>query len=468
MARPARALLALALGTLLVGSRPARAALATHVATAAEQDNPVELDLDLRWRRFQHRAEITREEFDPATKQTIQATELHYQRWTHVMDLRLALGIWHDLELHGDIPYAIQDEQYWDYATVNGQYVKSTSTLQNNTYDADGQCLNADCTQTRPILVSPGTVYRGGWMDPSIGFAWGILNGERDKKLPDDMFPFKERTATWVIGFDYTMPIIQPMDPTAPDPANPDPSNPLSLGSGAHQFDWWMAMSKRVGVVDPYLRIHYTLAAAAGNAYDNCAIAGNDKNNQVMSSWGQLSCQPGSTDPATGKPWDPQNYWAGKTGLEPPQHGGIQVGTEFIPVDEKGSTRLAIGVQLSAEYVSKGRTYTELSDALRKLTYSDEYFTTAAKLTVDLRFNQWVHWVSFLSLGTETPHYITAETVGVDRFGATPGSPPDGLVTLGTPEVNPNYDFRLDQPGQRLRVTQVSDLVLSTDLACNF
>ncbi len=467
MLRSARAVTALALLTLAVGASPAQAALVTDVATAADKDVPVQFNVDLRWRRIQHRAKITREEFDKTTSQTLDVTEMYYQRWTHIMDLKLALGIYHDLEIHGDIPYAIQDEQTWDYAHINGASVKPTSSLQNNPYNTDGSCLNADCTQTRPIVTSPGTVYRGGFMDPSIGFAWGIFNGKRDQKLPKDMFPFKQRTATWVVGFDYTMPIIQPMDPSKANPAAPDPNNPLSLGLGTHRFDWWMAMSKRIGMVDPFFRIHYTLPVAAENAYDNCSAASIDTDNHIMSTGGKKSCDPNGT-------FDPNHYWIGKTGLEYPHYGGMSVGTEFIPIEQPDDLRLAIVVQLSADFVSKGRTYTEMSDALQKLTYADQYFQAGAQLAFDLRLSKWVHWLSYVSLGTETPHFITSETVGKDRWGtvgdncAAPGTAPDGKVCIGSAEVNPNYDFRLDQPGRRLMVTEVSNLVVSSDLSVNF
>lgn len=465
MIRSARFAPAVALLVCLLAEAPARAALVTDVADAADKDNPIDLNLELRWTRTQHRAKVTREFFDSEKSQTLNVTELYYQRWTHVMDMNIALGLYHDLEIHGNIPYGVTDEQYWDYGRVNNVYVGPSSTLQNNHYNTDGSCLNQACSQTRPIVASPGRVFRGGFMDPSVGVAWGIFNGERDDKLPEKMFPWKQRTANWVLGFDYTMPIIDPMDPTSATPAAQaaqDSSKVFPLGLGTHRFDWWMAMSKRIGIVDPFLKIHYTLPVAANNAYDNCAVAGGDTTNSVMSSVGKKLCNPND-------PFDPDHYWVGKTTLQYPHVGGMTVGAEFIPVEDKvQELRFAIGVQIKADFVSKGRTYTELSDALQKLTYADQYFVADARLTFDLRFSKWVHWVSFMSIGTNTPHYITSETVGKDRFGDKPGTPADGVVLIGSAEMNPNYDFRLDQPGRRLRVTEVSVFGLSSMLAVNF
>lgn len=456
------ALIALA---CLTAPAAAHGALITDVADAADGDDPLDVNLDLRWERTQRKSKITREVVDDTQGRTINATELYHQRWRHTLTPSIAIGLFHDLEFHASVPYAIHDEQYWDYARVDGVYVKdSTSTIETNNFDADGNSLGENVT--RPLLTSPGRVFRGGFLDPTIGLAWGIFNGEREKKLPETWFPHKVRTATWVIGFDYTMPIIDAADPTKANPAEPMPNVTLPLGTGAHRFDWWMAMSKRVGIVEPFMKLHYTLPVTSSQAYDNCDIVGADNDHMVMSTSGQELC-----NPSAGADYA---FWRGKTGTQFPHVGGILVGTEIIPVEEENGLRLAIGIQVGAEYTSKGRRFSELSDALKKLTYTDQYFTVDSRLTFDLRVSKWVHFVTTMSLATDTPHFITSESVGKDRFGTpeegkkTSTTPPDGEVAMGSYEANPNYDPRMDQPGHRLRVTDVSVFAVSTMLQVNF
>src|SRR5262245_41900551 len=101
------AALALAATTGLPGS--ARAALITDVADAADKDNPLDVNFDIRWTRTQRQGKILREVFRPDQGQTeagtgtvSEQTELQYKRWTHVVDLKMSIGLYHDLELHAD------------------------------------------------------------------------------------------------------------------------------------------------------------------------------------------------------------------------------------------------------------------------------------------------------------------------------------------------------------------------------
>lgn len=438
---------------LLVGLLPGapEAALVTDVADAADGDNPLDVNIDFRWTRWQRRGLITRETISEGT--TINASELRYSRWTQVLDTQLTVGLYKDLEIRGRVPYAVQDLQSWGFARPDGVSVRPNSTIANNPYDADGRPLAGDTTQA--LFPVPGQVQRGAWLDPSIGLSWAVFNDQRTPRLPGEIYPYKARSATLVLGFDYTMPIIDPMDPTRADPTSGVRDPRLTLGTGAHRFDWWMAMSKRVGMVEPYLKMHYMLPVASARAFDNCRLAADDPNHFKMTRNGQALCRSNSPN------------WAGETGLQPPHVGGILVGTEIIPIEEPNDgIRLSIGLQFAADYISRGRTYSELSDALGKLTYTDQYFALDGRLTFDLRLSKWVHFVTFLSLGTDTPHFLTSEPVGKDLTGnGEVRLPADGEVSE---EMNPNYDLRLDQPGRRLAITEVSVFAISTMLSINF
>jgi len=67
----------------------------------------------------------------------------------------------------------------------------------------------------------------------------------------------------------------------------------------------------------------------------------------------------------------------------------------------------------------------------------------------------------------DSAHFLTHEDIGEDKDG-------DGVVTIsqGTgisaPDQNPNYDFRLDQPGRRLRAEASLFWGVSGTLSLNF
>lgn len=445
----------------------AGAALVTEVADAADKDNPIDVNLDARWRMVGESATITREHFNGANTAT--QPELAYRRVTQVMDLKATIGLYHDLELHLSLPYALSDSQSWQFATVGGASVEPQTSMRSSTGYTDN-CLDRVCTEQPSPIVIPGKVQRAGFMDPTIGFAWGILGNSRAERPPVDWFPPMQREATLVMGVDYTMPISRLSqdllnDPSKADPSAPDGSLVLPVSDGTHRIDTWVAMSKQLGAIDPFIRLHYMLPIADRNAFDNCQTVAADEGLTLMTDYARKVC---SNDTA----FDPEQYWKGQTGLSPQHRGGVMAGMEFTSHPSETST-LLVGAQFGADYVSRGRTYTEVSDMLRKLTFSEQYFALDSRFTVDYRFSNRFHWLTFVGVGTQTKHLLTTETVGKDRYTWTsPSEPPvrelDDNVSVTSPEVNPNYDFRYDQPSRRFGISGVLLVNASTSLSLNF
>jgi hypothetical protein len=454
----ATAFLTVALLCVALPPTVARAALVTDVASGGEKDHPVAVNLDLSYVFQQESGTIQRQFYDTKNNTSYQATELNYIHATNVMNLAGHFGLAKDFELHVNLPWVIEDVQNWQYAVVN---VQSSSTIQNNNLNAHNDVITA-----KPLFTVPGTVYRGGIGDPTVGFTWGIFNDSRVNHLPAGWFPPTQDLATWVIGVDYTIPAVSVMDPSATNPGTPNNGSYLPIGLGEHRLDFWTALSKRVGMFEPFLRVHYLLPIAASDAYDNCKIVGKDPNQMVMTSEGQTICgestvtvPPGTSD---GQSLTIANPWLGQTGLQPSQVGGITAGVDFHPWDGgREKPGLDLSLQFIGEYISKGRNYSELSDELHKLTYTDQYFNIGGQLTADVRINKYIHWSTYFSLTTYTPHTLTMEIVGQDLNG-------DGKVTLDTPEVNPNYDFRIDQPGRQFSITDVTVVGFSTKIVANF
>jgi hypothetical protein len=135
--------------------------------------------------------------------------------------------------------------------------------------------------------------------------------------------------------------------------------------------------------------------------------------------------------------------------------GGVTFGAEFLPyVDPERFVRVAFQLSFTADYVSEGRVFNELSDALQKTLYGDEFLRLLGTVGVRVQASRFAKFHVLASFGTETPHFLTGESIGVDLDGTglveLPGIDTDpNTDAKPNPEQNPNYDFRYDQPGRR-------------------
>jgi hypothetical protein len=446
---------ALLAGALVCVAPSARAAMVTDIAENPDPTHQFSVNLDLRWQMFQETGTITRQFTDNSTGTSYTADELAYRRTTQVIDFFAHFGLFRGFELHVDVPYVISDTQAWNYATVNGKSVQPTSTIQNNNYNADGQEIGP-----MPLFSVPGTVYRGGFADPTFGFTAKLMDDRNPQTLPADWYPPRSHYATWVIGIDYTPPLVGVMNPSVTNPATPNTNSYLPIGTGAHSVNFWTAISKRLGIIEPFLRMHFNLQVAGAGAYDNCSISAAHNPQQLyMSSEQATECSS-----AAGA----DTFWVGKTGLEPPFIGGVFFGSDFHAYSSK-DVSLDFSASFIGDYISKSRTYSELSDELHKLTYVNDYFNIGGQISMDLRFAGIVHWISYFALTSDTSHLLTTESVGVDRNG-------DGRVSLpqtfnpwtGSNEVNPDYSFLVDQPGRQFGITAVAVVAVSTRLSVDF
>lgn len=442
---------------LLFLASSARAAHVTDVADAMDELHPLEIDLEATLSHSREETRITREQIAGGAINLVD--ELHTLRTVDELGLRLGVGLWHDLELHALLPVVLKDQQDWRYADVGGVSVESASTLKNNHLDISGCLKPGSCNPSgpaSPIVPVPGQSTRGGLRDPVIGLAWGPINEERELRLRPELFPPGKPVSTWVIGFDYTLPLPSGVD----DPSRFGFKSQLGAGAlpsrgneyrRAHVFELWTAFSKRYRVLDPYLRVWARAPfAQAGNAYDNCAHP------ESLADVAVANCA------ATGA-----LSWKGETGYKPAYQAGFTVGTELVAAEDlKANQRLAFDIRADITYIGPGRDYTQVADMLGKLTYRDEYANGTAQVGLYGRVARWLHARVYGSLGFDTPHLLTHENVGEDKTGA-------GKITISggngvAPDQNPTYDFRLDQPGRRLRAESVFTWGVAGTLSLNF
>ncbi len=412
-----------ATGLFLALPSAAAGAEITRVATAFEADNPFSLNLDVSFERTWRQGLITREN-RVANSSGIGSTvtevpELRYSELINQLPMRAAFGIYHDLELHASTSLVFFDNRSWGYASGVSD---ATSTIHNN------GCTNgsADCVAptggTTPLFGVPGSSYRAGLSDFLIGFSWAILNDRKDDTKPK-----------WVFSFDYQIPTATVADPSAATSS----TSAGGIGEKVNRFIFSTALSKRLGAIDPYVKFTYSLPTQASGFWTNCnapsglAYSGN--------------CGVG--------PWTPS-----ETGLKPQHKASILFGAEFYPYDNpEKHQRVGVDLQLGGTWVSEGRVENELSDALGKLLYTQEYLTVGGQVGLYARAADFVQLRLNASLYTDTEHFLTNEPVGKVLNNTCPtGGAPCVDTSNATKEMNPNYDFRYDTPGSRFRISQVT------------
>jgi hypothetical protein len=424
-----------AVSAALALAGPARAAEVTRVATAADPDNPIDVDFSIRWDRLQKEALISREWDVGGAVDDV--PQLRYTRKSNAIVPRIAVGIYRDLELHAELPYVLADDTTYRYADVGGLPVGGTplDTIANNDVTPSG--LTCPVAGTCPLFpVGSGTtVYHGGKAgDLVVGLAWAVLSDRRDETKPK-----------WVVGFDLTFPTAELYDPAAgrftrPDWSSPhvNAADPGPIGQKLWRLDFSTALSKRMGILDPYVRAHATLQRKSANTYSNCDSA--------------LALE--TAAPEQGPSWMFENCgtFDEEATAQPPYLLGMIAGTEVIPYEDAAAgKKVVIDIRLQADYVSSARWYNELTDASGRLHHTDDHAVVSALLGLHLKLSDFVAVEAATSIGTQTAHYITGENLGSAR-GDDPGPPYDAT----NPDLNPNFDWRYDSPGRRFKISDVS------------
>ncbi|MGB8932994.1 MAG: hypothetical protein WCC48_17250 [Anaeromyxobacteraceae bacterium] len=392
---------ALTAAVILALVLPAAAAEATRVASSGDEDNPFDLDFTIKAEYLQQRALITREYTQNypsgALPSVEERPELRYARRTFSILPRVAVGLYKDLELHIEVPVILSSNTNWHYAFSDGQPQNDATSATGN----DG------------VFPGQGTVYHGsGFGDVKLGLAWGILSDARDDTKP-----------LWLVGIDFIIPTAKMYDPgagrlapvnqTSPSYDNAGAASPT--GENVLKIDLVTALSKRMGPADPYVRFHVTSYRPSDKTYSNC-------NHPVL------------LDAPCNVPSGSAKY-----GARPPWITGAAFGTEIVTGENKAEgTRVAIDLRLTGDYVSSSRWYNELTDMTGKLLRTEDYFELDAFFGFYWRASKYMQLQATAHLGTETPHFITGETVG-----------------------DPNYNSKYDAAGSRYRLTEVSNFGLA-------
>ncbi len=413
------------------------AAEVTRVASSFDEKKPFGMSLEVGFERTQDRAKITREWYEAASGGLTDVSELRYTKIDTRLNLDAFIGLYKDLQFHFGVPVLFQQDRYWAFSKGT---LPSNTTLYRNCGDASGRGCTTPGQGTNHLFEvgdanKPTASFRGGLGDLTFGLAYAFFSQARDDTKP-----------TWVVSVDYTAPtspVINPSIATASDSRG-------ATGDRIHRYKFSTSISKRIGPLDPYFVLHYTLPWLGPGTYSNC------------------------DDPSATRLGNPQNcgksVWnRTETGIKPAHVGGFQFGGEFNLFERpERNQKLAIDLRGWLTYTSEGRYYNEMSDLVGKLLYNSDYMQVGGHFGIVGHAAEFIHLKAYASWAYNTEHFLSSESIGQDLN--TPGQAGFGTVDpVGNPiELNPNFDSRIDRVGRRFRISEQMVFRLNFAVSFNF
>ncbi|HZI03383.1 MAG TPA: hypothetical protein VEZ71_05145 [Archangium sp.] len=430
MSRLRAVVAALTLGAPFV----ATAADVTRVASSFEDEDPFGMFIDVGLDHSQRRTKIVREALPTTTGGTREYQgELWYRSYDTRLNLDVAFGIAQDVELSFGLPIVLLQDESWTFVSRTDA---SNSTITNNFVSNNCGGTGAPCSlgTPEPLFNVPANGYletfRGGLGNARFGFAWSIFNQRKDETKP-----------TWVVGLDYEAPTAKLLDPsflTSKEERG-------AVGDRVHKYTVYTALSRQIGLAEPYFRMHYTIPVRGPGAWSNC-----DNRNVEPQNLGH-----------------PQNCGLGvwnrkETGIQAPHVAGVMFGSEF-QVLEQPTRKFKMDLRAISNYVSEGRYYNELSGALRKLLATGDYIQIGGQFALTAQLSDILSVRGSGMYLYNTDHVLTDEKIGKDLNG-------DGEVniTANPAELNPNFDYRTDFVSRRFHATESKDWRLDVSATLRF
>lgn len=407
------------LGVLVAGA--AQGAEMTRIASSADPGHPFGFFVDVAYDFMLERGKLTREWYQSGNN--VDVDELRYERSRHALNLDAYIGLYQDLQFHFGFPIVFADNRKWVFAQGTDA---SNTTLYRNCVTASGAnypgCMpgsaDANNPQSRLFNVDNLGSYRGGVGNMTFGLAYALFSQKRDDTKP-----------TWTVSFDYTAPTAPAVNPSAA--TSSQARGPV--GDRIHKYTFATALSKRIAFIDPYFQLWYALPFRGPGYYSNCDDASPDRQGRPQ------NCGVAG--------WDRK-----ATGHQPPHQGGVRFGTEVVVFENLPMhQRVAFDLRGLITYTSEGRYLNPASDLFGKLLYTQDYVQLGGSLGFVGHAAEYVQLSGHVALTYDTEHFLTREEPGADWNN-------NGTVDFtGAPdEINPNYDWRIDHPGRRFRISEAS------------
>lgn len=388
------------------------AAEISRLASSFEEDNPLGLFLDAQFEHRIYHSNILREVHQNSRVEN--TPELLFKRVDNWLNLDVRIGLFRDLEFRYQLPIALRQTRSWTFSPGKDN---SNSSIYNNCISAEGSLRDPSCPLTgsgqEPLFAVPAQSYRAGLDNMTFGLAYALMNQRKQEHLP-----------TWIWTIDYVAPtarVLNPSEPTSQGDLGP-------VGDGFHRYKFMTTFSKRMGVFDPYVQLHYTLPWKGPHAYSNCDTP---------------------NSPSLGRPENcgQEGWLRSETVGQAPHLAGVIAGSEInLFEDSSLQSKLAFDLRAFANYVSAGRYYNELSDVFGKLLRTQEYLHIGAQVGLVAYAADYLHFKAHASWARNTDHFLTYEEFGKDLNG-------NGAIDLtGVPnELNPQFDWRADMVSRRFR-----------------
>jgi hypothetical protein len=405
------------------------------VLDAFDGEDPFDLSLSVGYQRTLRRAKITRECRDPlictrddgAGSDFIDYADIaRYTQETHILDLLLAVGIYHDFQFYTRWPLILSDTRGLDYEEgTNHSTVDGILAGPNGGGD--------------PLFSLPfNSPERSGIDYFTVGFSYAPFNQERDPTEPN-----------WVLNVEGRFSIGELLYAASSDDGGG------GMSRGVNEIRVGMALSRRFRYLEPYSGL---FALVGIPKYDT----GHHFKNPVE---GQINTMP-------------------------PIEGTLLFGMDIIPWENlERFQKFWIGVEIQGTFHSEGRTYSELFDALGtstdpRLTYAgnsgpgcedpddprspcwgdsyngdslyrfsgmtdiENYGTFTGRLTLGIQAAKYVKFTAGVAFSHDQEHYIT--------FTDECNSEVDGTCQVGQPPYNPMTREVIDTPGNRFRVQETT------------
>jgi hypothetical protein len=216
-------------------------ALVTDVIDAADDDDPFDANIEVRYEFQTTSARIARElpcyapsSACPDTSRVILASELDYEEILHQMVIAPRIGLYKDLDLTFELPIVLLQQTKLSFAPGVG--------LQNSSVISKGASAG--------LFAMPfNGPQRSGFGDMRIGLRYSPLNYARDETEP-----------TWVIGLTYTAPTGKVRE-----------GGSEGVGLGLHALELYTTISRRaLDWFEPYFNFHGTFRfPAASTLFDD-------------------------------------------------------------------------------------------------------------------------------------------------------------------------------------------------------
>jgi hypothetical protein len=447
------------------GKLPWLGAEITRVATAIEDDKPVEAFLTVSYEFMARRAAIKREwELNTTTNGVGTFKDLRFRQDRHTLKVRGEIGVLWDLSLHIEAPIVLFDERSLGFdQNLGGSCVYPQDVPAGS--NESPSCVNELNSATLRDGIVPGsfgtlnsahgfdarnagamfqggdpTVFRGvkraGLESLNLGIDWALLAQRKDDTKP-----------TWVISAEFQLSLGVPMrfDRTAYVDGKYVGSN--SVTSGVHYVKLGTTVSKRWSLVEPYATYYWIYPMAVRDASGF------------------------------------KNYGAGQKGWRPQQHGGTQFGFELIPWENrKAYQKISIDLRGIVEAHFQGRGYSEIwemlagspaldpqaspSDAsgnpLMKpagrglypgITDIENYFTYGGQLGLVVRAGRYLKFRGFFGVQGAQKHVVTFADAGKDLDNSGKVEQQGAQAAL---EVNPIHRPLIDFVGRRYVVDETT------------